>query len=187
MIDELRKLSTTALRACHKIIIIIEARKSLSLRGKSSVMVGESAVIIRFLAALATKFMAKTLSIVFGIVFAVIGLLAFVTNPIVGMAGFFETNRLHDAVHLISGVAFLIIGFAAMEKTAALWLKVFGAVYLLVAVLGFFVAGNSGMGQILGLITVNGADNWLHVALGLVFLLSGIFTGSSDEMGMRQA
>ncbi len=130
--------------------------------------------------------MAKTASIVFGIVFVVIGILAFIGNPIVGMGGFFATNRIHDLVHILSGIIFLIVGFSGTERGASTWLKAFGAVYLLVAILGFFVVTGSGSGNVLGLIEVNAADNWLHVILGVVFILSGMFLGSSDEAPMMQ-
>ena len=52
----------------------------------------------------------------------------------------------------------------------------FGAVYLLVAGLGF-AAGDGE--SIVNLIPVNTADNWLHVAIALLGLLAGALTPSA--------
>jgi hypothetical protein len=52
---------------------------------------------------------------------------------------------------------------------ARVYFRVFGVVYALVAVLGFY-AGN---GMLLGLISNNAADTWLHVAIAVVALVLG--------------
>jgi len=59
--------------------------------------------------------------------------------------------------------------------------KIFGIVYLLVAILGFF----SGSGSVLGFLDVNSADNWLHVVLGIVVLGAGFM--SAKETMVSQA
>jgi len=53
-------------------------------------------------------------------------------------------------------------------------LKVFGIVYLLLGVLGIFTIGSEGMTKLLGFIPVNGADNYLHIGLGVVIFLAGL-------------
>jgi hypothetical protein len=124
--------------------------------------------------------MAKKLSLVFGIVFLVVGILGFIPNPIVGgMSSIFHTDLAHNLVHLLSGIIFLVIALKCTDK-AAVALKIFGVVYLLVAVLGFLAVDASGMGEILGLIHVNGADNWLHVVLGVVILAAGFLAKDSS-------
>ena len=50
-----------------------------------------------------------------------------------------------------------------------MYLKVFGVVYALVALLGF-MAGDE---PILGLVANNMADNWLHVVFTALFLYWG--------------
>lgn len=117
--------------------------------------------------------MAKKLTIIFGIVFVVIGLLGFIDNPIVGRSGYFMTNALHDWVHIISGVIFLIVA-ARSESASSTVLTVFGVIYLLVTLLGFVAASD---GNLLGL-TVNGPDNILHLVLAIVFLAAGLGTRS---------
>lgn len=56
---------------------------------------------------------ARTAAFVFGIVFLIIGLLAYFSNPVVGSGGLFLTNRPHDWVHLLSGIAFIVAGFTS--------------------------------------------------------------------------
>jgi hypothetical protein len=111
--------------------------------------------------------MAKMALWIFGVVFVVVGLLGWVANPIVGMGAMFETNHVHDVVHLAVGLVFLIVAMAAAHK-ALLVLKVVGAVYLLIAVLGFVMVPEGG--ALLGLVQTNMADHWLHVILGIVIL-----------------
>ncbi len=118
--------------------------------------------------------MAKSLVTLIGAVFVVIGLLGFFMDPILGI---FEVDTLHNIVHLLSGV--LAIWMASMgEASAKSYAKIFGVIYAVVAVVGFYQ-----MDTVLGLISVNMADNWLHAALALVFLWLG-FTGKKDAMSM---
>lgn len=115
--------------------------------------------------------MVKKLAVVFGVLFLLVGVLGFVSNPIVGGMGMFHTNMLHNVVHLVIGLGLLMA--AKNEMAAKRWMKIFGVVYLLVAVLGFLMVG-SGEGMLLGLVAINGADNWLHLVLGVVLLLLGM-------------
>ena len=121
--------------------------------------------------------MAKTLALVFGYVFLLVGILGFISNPIVGSTGLFHADLNHNLVHLISGIVFLVVAYTAPAK-ASMTLKVFGVVYLLVTALGFALAPNGP--TLLGLIETNMADNYLHLALGVVILLAGIKTSNSS-------
>lgn len=124
--------------------------------------------------------MAKKLAIVFGVVFVLVGVLGFVSNPIVGATGIFVTDMLHNIVHLLVGVILLAVAFAS-AKSSGLWLKIFGVIYLLLAVLGFVMAPSGGM--VLGMMT-NTADHWLHVVLGIVLLAAGFWGGKGSKMAM---
>ena len=108
----------------------------------------------------------KILYLVLGSVFVLVGILGFVMpSPLLGI---FEVNMLHNIVHLASGGLTLLAatqGIGAMR----LWGKLFGLVYLVVAILGFVMPG----GDLFGLMHVNMADNVLHVALAAVFLYVG--------------
>jgi len=119
--------------------------------------------------------MVKTLGMLFGIVFLAVGILGFVpgvtTTGADGMPmllGIFMVNTAHSIVHIASGVVFLLASMAG-AGAASLWFKLFGLVYAVVAVLGFMTPN----GLLLGLISNNPADTWLHVGLAAEMLLIG--------------
>lgn len=121
--------------------------------------------------------MAKTLAYIFGIIFVLVGLLGlFVSNPLVGQGSLFDTNTAHDLVHLIIGLILLAVAMWAPMQSS-MWLKIVGAVYLLVAILGLFTSS-----PLLGLVEINDADNWLHIVLGVVLLAAGVW--AKDPMPM---
>lgn len=114
--------------------------------------------------------MAKTLGMLFGIVFLAVGILGFVpgiTNNDM-LLGIFMVNKTHSIVHIASGVVFLFASMAS-AGAASLWFKVFGLVYAVVAVLGFMNPN----GMLLGMISNNPAVTWLHVVLAAAMLLIG--------------
>lgn len=129
--------------------------------------------------------MAKKLSLTLGIIFVIIGVLGYIPNPLISSAGIFATNHAHDIVHILTGIIFIIAGVAYQNAVSAV-LKTFGVIYLIVAILGFFaVDATTGTGSVLSFLTVNKADNWLHVVLAIIVFAAGIIAaknGSSGEM-----
>ena len=117
----------------------------------------------------------KTICIAFGSVFILVGLLGFVPNPLVSSEGIFETNVLHNLVHLLTGAAFLF-GSVVLEGKDQLTLKAVTAAYLGVAVLGFFTEGN----MLLGLVHINEADRWLHLGLAMAMVVATIGTAKAS-------
>ena len=117
----------------------------------------------------------KTASLVIGIIFLVVGILGYTDNPIIGDShdAVFHADGAHNMVHIISGVLFLLFALAAPSR-AGLFLKIFGLVYLLLGVWGAAVIGSEGQTTLLGFLHVNGADNFLHIALGVVIFLAGL-------------
>jgi hypothetical protein len=117
--------------------------------------------------------MAKTLGMLFGIVFLAIGILGFVpgitTNEM--LLGIFMVNTVHSIVHIASGAVFLIASMSG-AGAARLWFQIFGLIYAVVAIMGFVV----GNGMIFNLISNNTADTWLHVVLAVVMLAIGFGT-----------
>lgn len=110
--------------------------------------------------------MTKNILTVLGAILILVGLLGFMQNPILGI---FAVDTLHSLIHLASGI--LAIWFARQGAAQGMMLaRVLGVVYLLVAALGFLQASS---GKILGLITINGADNLLHVVLAAILLYVG--------------
>ena len=119
--------------------------------------------------------MAKTLGMLFGIVFLAVGILGFVpgvaTTGADGMPmllNIFMVNTVHSIVHIASGVVFLLASMSG-AGAARLWFQVFGVIYAVVAVLGFMTPN----GMLLGLISSNPADTWLHVVLAVAMLAIG--------------
>ncbi len=121
--------------------------------------------------------MTKKLAKVLGVIFILVGVLAFFSNPLVGSTGFFIGNTAHKLLHIVLG---LILVMCGTEAKAALWLKIVGALYFLVAILGFVMMKGAMTISLFG-VMVNGADNWLHLGLGLVTFLSG-FAGSAQRV-----
>lgn len=122
--------------------------------------------------------MAKTFGMLFGIVFLAVGILGFVpgvtTTGSDGMPmllGIFMVNTAHSFVHIASGVVFLLASMSG-AGAARLWFQVFGVIYAVVAVLGFMTPN----GMLLGLISNNPADTWLHVVLAVAMLAIGFGT-----------
>jgi hypothetical protein len=117
--------------------------------------------------------MAKKSALVIGIIFLLVGILGFIPgNGIVGAGSLFETDAVHNVVHLIFGIILVWVAVKAAEK-APTTLKVVGVIYLLLAIVGFIQGDN-----ILG-IAANGADHWLHLVLGIV--IGGLgFSGKKD-------
>src|SRR2546421_1905171 len=114
--------------------------------------------------------MVKTMAVLFGVVFLLVGILGFV--PAVTkdqmLLGIFHVNAAHNAVHLLSGAVALFAGMTSAGASRT-YFRVFGVIYGVVAVMGFFV----GDGMLLGLISNNTADTWLHVVIAAVSLLLG--------------
>lgn len=113
----------------------------------------------------------------FGAVFVIVGLLGFTVSgghDAAGhtggqLLGLFQVNVLHNLVHLAVGAAMIAAAIAGVRvaKTANIFI---GAVYLVLAIAGLAILGDNP----LNIIALNGADNGLHLVLGLVLLGVGL-------------
>ena len=122
--------------------------------------------------------MLKTMAMVFGVVLLVVGALGFVpgvTNSDGLLFGIFHVNTLHNIIHLVSGAAALYAGMTSFSASK-MYFQIFGVIYLLVAILGFFYND----ADILGVLANNMADIWLHVVIAVVALYLGFAT--KEEM-----
>ena len=123
--------------------------------------------------------MVKTMAVLFGVVFLVVGALGFV--PAVTkddmLLGIFHVNAAHNVVHLLSGAVALFCGMAGVGASRN-YFRIFGVVYGAVAVLGFLNPGEHTM--LLGLISNNTADTWLHVGIAAVSLILGFMPASAE-------
>ena len=101
----------------------------------------------------------------------------FHSNPIAySENAIFTVNPAHNVVHIVSGLFLLAGAYTGLGSLMAL--RILGIVYVVVAVLGF-VSGD----LILGFISNNAGDNWLHVVLALVLLGAGF--GMADRRCRR--
>ena len=121
----------------------------------------------------------KNICIAFGSVFVLVGFLGFIPIPIVSAEGLFETNVMHNLVHVLTGSAFLFGGLA-MEGREGFALNVITAAYFGVALLGFMTNGN----MLLGLVHINEADRWLHLGLAIAMLVGAV--ASSKQRPVAQ-
>jgi hypothetical protein len=117
-------------------------------------------------------------ALLFGGVLALVGVLGPALAGSEGELIVFGRNYLHDAIHLLSGLAGVGAGYYAGGTYAAAYNKTLGAVYALVTVLGFVF-----FGFFVELIAYNTADHFLHLALALVFLAVGFGFSSRTTVG----
>lgn len=117
--------------------------------------------------------MVKSAAMLFGIVFLAIGILGFVPGITKDemLLGIFMVNPAHSVVHIASGVVALLCAMSG-AGAARIYFQIFGIVYAIVAILGFMQPN----GMLLGLISNNPPDTWLHVAIAVVSLLLGFGT-----------
>ena len=122
----------------------------------------------------------KNICIAFGSVFVLVGFLGFIPNPIVSPEGIFETNAMHNLVHLLTGSAFLFGGLVLVGREG-LALNIITAAYFGVALLGFMTKGDS----LLRFVHINQADRWLHLGLAIAMLFAAI--ASSQQRAVPQS
>ncbi len=110
----------------------------------------------------------KPLTGILGLVLTIVGVAGFFTS---GMLLFFEVDTTHNIVHLASGLLGLF-AFNSSQSASRSFLIIFGLVYAAVTIVGFTMGGD-----ILGLFHVNDADNYLHLAIAAVCLITGFGSG----------
>jgi Domain of unknown function (DUF4383) len=92
---------------------------------------------------------------------------SFTTPPTGDELIVFDVNGWHNVVHVLSGVAGLVLmRTAAGGRAFALG---FGVIYGVVTLWGL-IAGDS----VLGIVAVNGADNLLHLAIAVTGIVAGL-------------
>lgn len=76
----------------------------------------------------------KAWAVLAGVVLIAVGLLGFVTNPLVGSAegALVPTDALHNIVHLVTGALALYIGFGLSGKTQVDAMFGFGILYVVI-------------------------------------------------------
>lgn len=129
----------------------------------------------------------QVVALLAGAAFLLVGVLGFVPGITSGFSdlsfagrsseahllGIFQISVLHNAVHLLFGVA----GLAAARTAGAArgFLLGAGAIYVALTVYGFVVGHDSPA----NFVPVNTADNFLHLGLGLSMVAAGLLLARS--------
>jgi hypothetical protein len=117
--------------------------------------------------------MTRTFCKILGFVLLIVGIAGFAMPNLLGM----HLTPVHNVIHLLSAALALYFGYAASLDAARTFCWAFGAVYLLLGVLGFVapsvVAGLLGhtMDMSAGSLT---PDNIVHLLLGALFLVAAV-------------
>jgi 4-hydroxybenzoate polyprenyltransferase len=124
----------------------------------------------------------RTAALLVGAVFLLVGVLGFIPgitthygdmsaaghDSMAKLLGIFQVSVLHNIVHLLFGVAGLVMSRA--RDTARLFLIGGGIIYLVLWVYGLVIDKQSSA----NFVPVNTADNWLHLLLGLGMIALGV-------------
>lgn len=134
-------------------------------------------------------------ALIVGIVFLLVGIAGFIpglTHPMEHLEGagadsqallfgLFQVSVLHNAVHLLFGVAGLAA--AAQARASRLFLIWGGVIYAVLLVYGLFAVNM----EEINVVPVNVADNWLHAILAVGMVLLGVFVGRDQSVRTADA
>ena len=123
--------------------------------------------------------MAKTVCKLLGLIFLIVGIAGIFSHNLLGA----HLNMAHNMVHIISGVIALYFGFSGSYSGARGFCLLFGIVYLLLGLCGWFLGmGPEHMFNIPNasspLLMLGKMDHIIHILLGVVFLAGGALGGS---------
>jgi len=130
--------------------------------------------------------MAKTVCKLLGVVFVLVGICGFLMPHLLGA----HLTPPHNLVHLVSGAIALYFGFAGSGSAARGFCIIFGLVYLLLGVVGWFMgAGPDHMFNVGSLLMLGKMDHIIHILLGIIFLIGGAlsFDGTDDSVAIPDA
>jgi len=131
--------------------------------------------------------MAKTICKLLGLVFIIVGIAGFIKPGLLGT----HLSMAHNAVHIVSGLIALYFGFAGSLGGARGFCLAFGAVYLLLGIVGYVMGApgsptmanmadmgpDSHLWKVLpGTLELGTADHAVHILLGVVFLAGALLT-----------
>jgi hypothetical protein len=128
---------------------------------------------------------AQAYAAIVGIVLVAVGLLGFVSNPVVSSdpGAVFATNGIHNVIHIATGLLALSIGFGLTGDAQANGVIGFGALYAAIFVLVFLSPTLFGL---FGQATANAADHALHAALAVSALAVGYLARIGSERAVAR-
>lgn len=124
--------------------------------------------------------MAKTVALIFGIIYTVIGVAGFIA-PLGGtlgmepsvVLGIAQINLVHNIVHLAIGFAGL--SAASDDLRAVAYCQWVGVILIVLALLGFFVTNP------FGLVPIGGNDPWIHLVSGAILAFVGFRSAAASR------
>jgi hypothetical protein len=117
--------------------------------------------------------MAKTIATLVGAVFILVGIVGFLAPNLLGA----HLTPTHNIIHLVSGAISLYLGMKGTLAQARTFCLVFGAVYSLLAVVGYFAGDARHMFNIDALNLMLGpVDHVIHILIGVLYLVGGLMT-----------
>jgi Domain of unknown function (DUF4383) len=107
-------------------------------------------------------------SAIFGILLIIFGLLPFFPQYVQNghLFSLFTVNPIHVAFYVITGLIGLLVSFVTSHASRAFF-RVFGIIFLLIAILAFMLGGN------ISYLQTNSADDVLHLIIGAIFSYFG--------------
>ena len=133
----------------------------------------------------------RVCALVLGIIFLLLGLIGFVTptensSGVQAIFGIFDSDTIHNVFYVLVGLLGIVSSFTGQFR---IFNKVFGVVFILLALLGlipalYFPAGSYGHdnGLFLGITHMNAGDHILHLITGVIAAVVGFFlVGSVDH------
>lgn len=106
----------------------------------------------------------KTFALILGIVLTLVGIVGFVSNPLVGEGAFFGTNPFQNVLHLIAGVIGIWVGTKGEGPGYNMSL---GWIALVLGVI-YFIPGVQEL--LVSLLNINTEITILHLVIGVVTL-----------------
>ncbi len=135
---------------------------------------------------LASMSLPKAYAIVVGVVLIVLGLLGFVSNPLVGDVTatshpIFVTGAAHNLIHLVTGALAIYVAFGLVEDQQDLAVTGLGLVYVAIVLLTLI------NGTLFGVLAypVNLPDQVLHVAIAAISIGIGLMARSQGGLAAR--
>lgn len=128
--------------------------------------------------------MEKTTTAIFGVILTLLGVLGFVSNPLIGANALFVADAMHNVIHIVLGVTLLVAAFRA-GRYNSFWLKGTGFVLFLLGLVGILLVPSAG-GLLFGIAMTNGSTDWFHLVAGIVIFIGSVY-GKDDSPAAPQA
>ena len=106
----------------------------------------------------------KIYAMVLGAVLLLVGIIGFVSNPILGLFG---VNTAQNLLHVVAGILGLWLGAKAMGKGYNMWTGIIAAI---VGILWFVPGTGGASGLLASIFGINAAISYLHIVIAVVSL-----------------